>query len=117
MFYLAAVWSVKLSLLLLYLRIFLSKTFHRIVYGIMALLILSFVAVFISWFTLCRPISAYWDGKGDCANVTAYLKAVGSFNAGLDFVVWVLPIPMVWKLQLPIFRKIELSIVFLLGLL
>lgn len=42
--------------------------------------------------------------------------AYGVVNILLDFIVWLMPIPLIWQLQLSFSRRLGLTIIFLLGL-
>lgn len=68
----------------------------------------------------CTPFAYNWDKKnidGHCVNLVAFFRWNGICNLLLDFLVLVLPIPMVWRLKIASRQKLELSGIFLLGLL
>ena len=115
-FYILGPPSVKLSLLFLYRRIF-EKSHIRVVYGMMALIvvwviIMTFLAIF-----NCTPVSAFWTQQGKCLDFRQFAIGYAVVNIVTDFVVWLMPIPSVWKIQLPLPQRIALSMIFALGLL
>ena len=119
--YVLAPVAVKLSLLLLYKRIFVT-TMHRkftiVLYGMGSfVLIYGTVFLFLSIF-ICTPISSFWTiQEGWCFDEWGYTLSYSVVNIITDFTIWALPIPLVWSLYLPKGQKIGLSLVFLLGLL
>ncbi|KAE8377588.1 hypothetical protein BDV26DRAFT_293061 [Aspergillus bertholletiae] len=115
-FYILAPPTVKLSLLLLYRRIFVSSRFLIIVYVVGAAVsvwvtIMAFLAIF-----NCKPISAFWTGQGQCIPFKQFAIGYAIVNIITDLAVWLMPIPSMWKLQLPTAQKIALTLIFVLGL-
>lgn len=115
-FYILAPPTVKLSLLLLYRRIFLSSRFLKIVYTIGVIvsiwaIIMTFLAIF-----NCKPISAFWTGQGECIPFKQFAIGYAIVNIITDLAVWLMPIPNMWKLQLPTAQKVALTLIFVLGL-
>lgn len=113
--------TIKLAILLFYLRLFGSRQgFRKILYATGALTIsccigLTFPAIF-----RCTPVSAafsldalYQDHH--CINANAYLISTSVVNVLLDVWILVLPLFIIWTLQLSPRQKYELSGVFLLG--
>ncbi|KAE8139007.1 hypothetical protein BDV38DRAFT_270203 [Aspergillus pseudotamarii] len=116
-FYILAPPTVKLSLLLLYRRIFVSSRFLNIVYAIGTIIsvwaiIMTFLAIF-----NCKPISAFWTGQGKCIPFKQFAVGYAIVNITTDLAVWLMPIPNMWKLQLPTAQKVALTLIFVLGLL
>ncbi|KAG9235563.1 hypothetical protein BJ875DRAFT_458794 [Amylocarpus encephaloides] len=115
-FYILAPAAIKLSLLFLYKRIFVTKRFTmvcNVLLGVVAVwvTIMTFMGIF-----NCTPVDAFWTGKGKCVNFKQFALGYAAVNIGTDLIIWVLPVPMVWKLQLPIGQKISLTLIFILGL-
>ena len=112
------VFLVKLSLLLLYYRIFSVDTAMRYltIFGIVfhLLFTLAFIGFNLALETLCVSINSLsiplcresWKGV-----IVQSVMAVAT-----DFYVLCLPLPMIWRLQHTLRRKIELNVVFMLGL-
>ena len=110
---------VKISILLLYRRIFNIATF-RLKTLIVGLVCISwfFIVVFTDIFQ-CRPMHAAFEYSmlfsKSCIDIQAYYIGISISNVFLDLVVLYLPIHEVWKLQLPKQKKLMLSGVFMLG--
>ena len=110
---------VKLSILMLYRRIFTTSAFRRKVLVVGSICVVwCLLAIFIYVFG-CRPFSAAFDIEllftYHCINLQIFIWAITACNVGLDVVVLSLPIHQVWKLQLSVQKKISVSAVFLLG--
>ncbi|MCJ1465320.1 hypothetical protein MMC07_003937 [Pseudocyphellaria aurata] len=112
--------GVKISILLLYRRVFGTvATFKK------ASLVVGFLCI--AWlcgnvFTevfLCSPMSAAWDPSllfsTHCSDIQAFLLGITISNLLLDVIILCMPLPMIWDLQLTTRRKFEVSGVFLLG--
>ena len=75
--------------------------------------------------TLSRPLKAYWDFVPPtwhphypykCRNIGNFFFISSIVNTVQDFVMIILPIPIVWKLELPLRQRIAVISVFFLGL-
>lgn len=110
---------VKVSLLVLYRRIFDTKSFKRrsIVVGT-ACIAWFIVEIFTNIFQ-CRPFEAAFDATAiftdKCIDLQAYYWGITASNMCLDLVVLCLPLHMVWSLHLPPKRKWGLAAMFSLG--
>ncbi|KAL8656811.1 MAG: hypothetical protein Q9226_002549 [Calogaya cf. arnoldii] len=114
----ASIPLVKISILLLYIRIFGSLRYFRILayiigifsicWGIMIILVCSFQ---------CRPVQYSWDKsiEGTCINAPLSFIIASALNVFTDFVLLVLPLPAVWNLHTTTSQKISLTVIFLLG--
>lgn len=69
----------------------------------------------------CRPVSDYWklsmEPQPNCFNQPANLLAAGIVNTLTDFVVVLIPIPIVLKLKLPFRQQIVMVMLFGTGFL
>ncbi|OJJ08196.1 hypothetical protein ASPVEDRAFT_89425 [Aspergillus versicolor CBS 583.65] len=111
----------KLAILFFYLRIFTTRTFKRVTYGLIALCSAYSVAVVFQSAFDCTPASYYWtrfDGisEGTCLSYTAF-KVMPPLNIALDVVVMLLPLPLLLKLNLPLAKKIRVISMFSVGIL
>lgn len=121
MLYGPTVFFAKLSLFLLYLRIFSPDPWTRflIYFGIVCTFIY-YMATAITLTALCAARQgenwpqALLSSRCHKALVMTYVQGV--FNIVSDFYLLILPIPVVWKLQFPLRRKIEVSTIFMIGL-
>ncbi len=112
--------TAKVSVLLLYRRIFATQAFRRRTTVIMILCITwSIVAIFTEIFQ-CRPFSAAFNLEhiltDSCIDLQAYYWGIAISNLLMDFVLLILPLHMVWNLKLPARQKMLLSGVFLCGI-
>jgi hypothetical protein len=116
----------KISIVLLYLRIFpkeISTRFSYVSYAVIAGLLAYLTAFIVVFLTECQPISYFWtqwDGEheGHCANVQLAAYINGGINIFFDLVVFFLPMPKLLKLQVQdTRRKVGVILTFLVGLL
>ena len=118
--YFCTTFRAKLSLLLLYLRIFSVKQILRyLIYLGIAFNICLIIAqlILFSYFRSPRP-GAAWDPKIEERDKTFFILVVfASFNMVLDLYILLLPWPAVLKLQLPLRKKIDLMVIFMTGIL
>ena len=65
----------------------------------------------------CIPVAKFWDPTiaGTCINFNIFFLVNSIIETILDFVILVLPIPMILGLQLSRHNKVVLSGIFLLG--
>lgn len=118
--YIPTIFLAKLSILLLYFRIFVtikgSKTYYAI--------------HFIIWFNLlfylsnlpaeiwtCIPREKLWDPTidGKCLNNAAIITTGGVINVVSDFMILSIPLVSIGRLQMPRAKKIGVSAVFATG--
>ncbi|KAH9906894.1 hypothetical protein F4778DRAFT_723921 [Xylariomycetidae sp. FL2044] len=113
--YVVGILFIKYSILLLYQRIFPGRSFHKFLLAT-ALVILAWAlaAFFCDTFT-CYPIESQWEPSipGRCINYGTVTFVIGIANVIIDFILFVLPLPILWKLQMSTWRKILFS--FALG--
>ncbi|KAB8234235.1 hypothetical protein ETB97_001418 [Aspergillus alliaceus] len=116
-FYILAPPMVKISLLLLYKRIFMSSRLLVVVYVMGVLIsIWTIIMTFLGIFN-CHPIDAFWTGQGKCLPFKQFAVGYAIVNIATSLVIWLMPIPKLWKLQLPTAQKVALILIFALGLL
>ncbi|KAF6834733.1 integral membrane protein [Colletotrichum musicola] len=124
-FYAVALMTVKIGLLLFYLRLDHRPRMRWAVYGLMALVIGMGIAHIIISIIECMPPSVFWTSAGNfqifsqhCmppATQQAFWDAAGVIVVITDVCLWLCPMPMIWTLQLPTRQKIAVSAVFALG--
>ena len=110
---------VKLSILLLYRRIFATQGFKRTtIYVGLLCLAWFFIAIFMDLFQ-CEPFKAAFDVEmlftDHCIDLQAFYWGISAANLTLDVVLLYLPLHMVWGLQVPRRQKLALSGIFMLG--
>jgi hypothetical protein len=117
--------ATKISIVLLYLRIFpkeVSKRFQYISWGVIAGLLAYGTGFCIYFAVQCRPISYFWnqwDGEheGVCLDTQTAIYVNSAFNIFFDLVVFFLPVPKLIALQVrDTRRKVGVILTFLVGL-
>lgn len=115
----------KVSIILLYLRIFpkgVSPRFTQACWAVNVLLITYGVALLIYFALECQPVSYFWkqwDGEhqGQCSNIRLATYIGSGINIFFDLVVFFLPVPKLMKLQVrDTRRKVGVVLTFLVGL-
>ncbi|KAK4215225.1 hypothetical protein QBC37DRAFT_439622 [Rhypophila decipiens] len=116
-FYKLTINLTKISILFLYLRIFVKKWFRATCLTLLALVIGYMVATFAASVWQCTPISRAWDKSvsGTCISITANWYANAGFSISTDFVILALPMYPIYTSMLPLGQKIALMVVFALG--
>ncbi|KAK3990483.1 hypothetical protein QBC44DRAFT_64269 [Cladorrhinum sp. PSN332] len=108
---------VKLSILLLYLRVFTPVFIRKSTYTVLvAVLLLSLWSV-LSTIFFCIPVARFWDRTidGSCLPRPPRWISGAIFNIASDFAILVLPLSVVRRLSIPTRQKIGLYLVFALG--
>lgn len=115
--YLAACALPKLSILVLYRRIFTDKPTRIATWVLIILVLANWVAVSIAAFLQCIPVAAMWDPsiKGKCINLELLYRMTNLPILFTDLPMLILPFPSLWKLQASNARKWGLSFIFLCG--
>ncbi|KAF7526685.1 hypothetical protein G7054_g10689 [Neopestalotiopsis clavispora] len=122
-FWVMAVSVTKLSILLLYRRLFAAnRTRFRMWIDFLGFLVVAqIIANIVGNSTACRPVAYLWNrfdpggAQGICFDRNAYSVAKGISNACLDIIVLATPIPSIWKLQVSAKRRLLISGMLLLG--
>ncbi|KAF9732256.1 hypothetical protein PMIN06_006647 [Paraphaeosphaeria minitans] len=107
----------KVSVILLYMRIFIGQRFQQLCFCSLAIIISSGVATVFATIFQCVPLARSWDKavEGHCIDSSSFWVANAVINISTDVIVLALPIYEVAKLQLKLREKIMLHSVFLLG--
>ena len=110
---------VKLSILLLYHRIFDTLKFKRmnLIVGIACIgwLIAALLCLAFQCHTNAERYDADTLFSDQCIDLKAYWVAVTGSNMALDLIILCMPLYMVWRLRLANHQKIALSGIFALG--
>ena len=110
----------KLSILLMYLRLFMPHktgiTFYITQFVIWSQLAF-YLAIFIATTCQCIPRRKIWEpySPGRCVRADVLLTITAVFNILSDFSILLLPIGCIWRLQMPLARKFAISTVFATG--
>ncbi|KXX79691.1 hypothetical protein MMYC01_202548 [Madurella mycetomatis] len=116
--YVVCISTVKLSVMVFYLRVFVNKGLRLATKIALAFVCLWSVGNLLQVFLLCRPFARSYDPTipGECGDQVASFIAIGSFNIITDIVILGLPLPTVWSLKMTTAAKLGLTGVFLVGL-
>ncbi|KAF7198334.1 Satratoxin biosynthesis SC1 cluster protein 4 [Pseudocercospora fuligena] len=117
----------KISIILLYLRIWTSENtwtgrFRMACFVLIALHVAYAIAIAFTVAFECAPVSltwTRWDGEhhGTCVDYQAQSYAISALNVVLDFATFLLPIPKLVTLNISIRKKIGVCFTFLVGFL
>ena len=109
---------IKLSLLLLFNRIFPIKPVRIASYVVGFFVLTWLLWAGIATIAQCTPVQYFWNRKieGHCINNDAFYISAGAFNVFTDFATYAIPVPIIWRLQkLSAAQKIGFVFVFTLG--
>lgn len=109
----------KLSLLLMYYRIFHIPFFKKMTWAVGTFVFAWVICITFLFIFICVPVEKLWypDLPGHCINQVATWIANAASTIFTDLLILLLPIPQVWKLQLQKAEKIALTFAFGLGFL
>lgn len=114
-----AMFFVKLSMLLLYLRIFaVNTTMKYLIYFGIAFQVLFYLATFAFYLAvevLCVSTGSF--GVRFCTESWQFVPIQGAINVATDFYVLCLPTAMIMQLHLSIQGKMKIIAIFMTGLL
>ena len=120
--YIPTIFAAKLSILLLYLRLFVPHGRTKTWYTIQGLIIFNALFYFANlpieiW--PCVPREKLWmpTKPGHCINNEAVFVAGGSINMVSDFAILAIPIVTVWRLQMSQRKRIGVCAIFACGIL
>ncbi|KAJ5237985.1 hypothetical protein N7489_008076 [Penicillium chrysogenum] len=108
---------IKISIICFYRRLFSTPMFQTVTFGLNCLIAAWGTGIFLACAGQCRPLRAYWDHsvKGTCFDAQEFIIVNQAFNVFMDFVILILPIPMIWNLHRAWQDKLALNGVFALG--
>ncbi|KAK1992845.1 integral membrane protein [Colletotrichum falcatum] len=107
----------KLSLMLMYYRIFHIPFFKKMTWFVVSFVFAWVVCITFLFVFICVPVEKLWYPQlpGHCINQVATWIANAASTIFTDLLILLLPIPQVWKLQLQRAEKIALTFAFGLG--
>ncbi|RAL03464.1 uncharacterized protein BO80DRAFT_491732 [Aspergillus ibericus CBS 121593] len=110
------VWT-KLSILLMYYRIFHFPYFKKWAYAIGTFVILWVICITFLFIFICVPVQKLWYPSlpGHCISQVGTWIANATSTIATDLIILFLPLPQVWKLQLRLSEKVALTVAFGLG--
>lgn len=117
------VFFIKLSILLLYQRLFGHHTkLQRWIIGLIAFQACYTVAFSLVLAFICTPAKAWWepslraDHCPSFAHTMAIYVSLRSISVSTEILVLCLPMKIVWGLMMPVSQRMKLVVLFLLGL-
>lgn len=112
----------KLSIILLYRRIFTVQrsAFRLWLDALTCITVCLFVSYMVATLTVCRPLSFLWtslqpDAHGSCFNYKLFMFISAVLNSCVDILILVTPVARVWSLHMSFKMKIGVCGMFLLG--
>jgi hypothetical protein len=116
--YATSISTIKLSVMLFYLRVFVNSGLRKAVKLAIGFVVLWSVGNILQVFLICRPFAHTYDPTvpGECGNQIASFIAIGAFNIITDVIILTLPLPTIWSLKMTTPAKLGLTGVFLVGL-
>ncbi|KAH8602063.1 hypothetical protein B0O99DRAFT_680211 [Bisporella sp. PMI_857] len=116
--YAVSIALTKISILLMYCRVFPVKSMKKGAAILGCLTIAWAIATLVPSIFQCTPIKKAWLPTlpyGNCINLKAWFIGSAAPNILTDIAILMLPIPQIWKLHMSVSKKISITIVFLLG--
>lgn len=121
-FFWTCLWSVKISLLLMFKRLTERVPVHRIIWWVvMVITIVTYIGCIITQLTACVDISKATTIGGCSAEADIKRQAISLYYALAvdvltDFLVMAIPVSLIWRLQINIYEKLGIGIAFSAGL-
>lgn len=108
----------KVSILLLYHRLFPGKRLKWACIGVGAFAVAYSITAIMTNIFQCVPVESNWDKTitPHCVDLGAELVAVSSLNVLTDAAILALPMPVIWRLKTSPRRKLQLMSMFMLGI-
>ncbi|KAB5513385.1 putative integral membrane protein [Coniochaeta sp. 2T2.1] len=118
--YFTEVFTVKLCILIFYLRIFPGTAIRRLIWGTIFATVISLIVFDLVTIFQCRPIRHYWEGwdglhQGECISVNFLTWANAAVSILLDFWMLALPLSQVIHLRLHWKKKAWVFLMFGVG--
>ncbi|KAF8859218.1 hypothetical protein BDZ45DRAFT_650426 [Acephala macrosclerotiorum] len=115
--YVTTVALTKVSLLLMYYRIFPINSMRIGCWILGALSVCWCISIIVVCIFQCAPISKAWNPSipGHCINLKGSFIGNAVPNILTDVAILTLPMPQVWRLHTTLIQRCQLSVVFLLG--
>ncbi|KAF2869475.1 hypothetical protein BDV95DRAFT_101380 [Massariosphaeria phaeospora] len=114
-FYVFTVWSVKVSVLIFYKKVFETPRFRRWVNSTLWLLLAWIIAFFFVTLFQDKPIRRNWEGEGTTINWQIFYIVCIASDVALDIFILCLPLPVIHRLRISRKKRWLVSGVFWLG--
>lgn len=117
--YMAGVTIPKVTMLLLYLRIFTQRKVRVATWIVLGVVVTNyFTSGVIVSFTICQPFAFNWDKSiegGRCAHLMTAYRLISIPNVATDLAILALPLHPLWHLPMSQTRKIGVILTFMTG--
>ncbi|KAL0936270.1 uncharacterized protein CTRU02_208485 [Colletotrichum truncatum] len=117
--YYVCVSTIKISILCMYLRFAVTRTFNVLCLYTIGFHVIFFIICIVVTLAQCQPLHRMWDltktVQGHCINTTAFFYFTSGFNIITDIWILVLPIKTLMGILRPRKEKIALTIIFGVG--
>ncbi|KAJ5493059.1 hypothetical protein N7539_001805 [Penicillium diatomitis] len=117
-FYKLTINLTKMSILLLYLRIFIQRWFRIVCFTLLIIISCYMIAALFASIFQCTPVARAWDKSiaGHCINITTNWYANAGFSIATDLMILALPMYPIYHSKMAVRRKIALMMVFAFGM-
>jgi hypothetical protein len=118
MLYFSLIGTIKISILLMYRRIFVVDSFRQQSLVLGVIVVLWWLSGTVATAVYCVPLQQFWIGPsagGYCWNYNIFWMVMGVIEVIIDTTILLLPVRRVCPLQLTLQTKILVIGVFLLG--
>ena len=114
-----SLWTTKISILLLFLRILTYTFARRATQAMIAITVICHLYGLGTVLTTCIPLAAFWDFsiRPTFCHPQDVWWANTSLNIATDFLIFLIPLPVIWQLQMPSRQKTLLLVIFALAFL
>ena len=116
MLYNPVVALTKISILLFYKRNTPSEFYQHVIHGTAAFIALHCTAIFFANIFQCTPVSFLWEKYlvvgGHCIDIGAVWLTSGIINIVTDFLIMLMPQPVLWCLHLSLQKRLTLMGIF-----
>jgi len=113
-----ALTMVKLSILVLYLRLCVTKLPRTLCYALLAFVVAYSIETFFAGIFTCTPVAFFWNSKikgGKCLNKTDAYYANAAINIFTDVALLLLPAMILKHLTLPRVQKLVVMLMLAFG--
>ncbi|KAH6668361.1 hypothetical protein B0J14DRAFT_452413, partial [Halenospora varia] len=117
-FYVITLAATKISVLLLYLRIFPHRSFRTATSATIGMIALSTTIIFFMTVFSCHPVAFFWNRDirgGTCMDVNKLAYANSAMSIIQDLLIVILPLPVLVKLNMGRKKKIGVGFMFAVG--
>lgn len=107
----------KMSILMLYLRIFIQRWFRLVCYILLVIITSYMLAAFFASVFQCTPVARAWNKSlsGSCIDLTTSWYANAGFSIATDIIILALPMQPIYASKMNTSRRNALMVVFALG--